>query len=55
MFDAPMTVDPERLATAARQWASMNLVRVALLFGCWLATLSALMRLAALRGAAMLD
>jgi uncharacterized membrane protein len=55
MFDAPMTVDPERLATAARQWASMNFVRVALIFASWLATLSALMRLAALRGAAMLD
>jgi hypothetical protein len=45
MFEAPLTVEPERLNRAAREWASANLLRVALVFGCWLATLVALMRL----------
>lgn len=44
MFTAPVTVDPERLAQAARQWAAANLARVALLLGTWLATLVALRR-----------
>ena len=44
MFDAPLTVEPERLSLAARQWATANLLRVALVLGCWLGTLIALMR-----------
>jgi uncharacterized membrane protein len=44
MFDAPLTVEPERLSLAARQWAAANLLRVALVLGCWLGTLIALMR-----------
>src|SRR5262245_26131888 len=43
MFDAPLTVEPERLSLAARQWAKANLLRVALVFACWLGTLIALM------------
>lgn len=35
-FIAPLTVDRERLDRAAREWASMNLVRVALVFGAWI-------------------
>ena len=33
LFTAPLTVEPERLEMAARQWASMNLVRLALVLG----------------------
>jgi hypothetical protein len=44
MFDAPLAVDPERLSLAAQQWAAANLLRVALVLGCWLGTLIALMR-----------
>jgi hypothetical protein len=45
MFEAPLTVEPGRLSRAAGEWASANLVRLALVLGCWLATLVALMRL----------
>jgi hypothetical protein len=44
MFDAPLTVEPERLSLAARQWSAANLLRVALVIGYWLGTLIALMR-----------
>jgi len=47
MFTAPLAVEPERLLLAAQQWGAANLVRVALLLGCWFATLTALMRSAA--------
>jgi hypothetical protein len=46
MFDAPLSVEPERLSLAARQWATANLLRVALVLACWLGTLIALMRVA---------
>ncbi len=45
MFTAPLTVDPERLALAARQWTAANLVRIALVLGAWIGTLIALGRL----------
>ncbi|MEO8463807.1 MAG: hypothetical protein ABI640_00560 [Gammaproteobacteria bacterium] len=45
-FTAPLTVDAARLDTAARQWAGMNYVRVALAFGAWLGCLVAVIRLA---------
>jgi len=45
-FTAPLTVEPERLDRAARQWASMNLVRVALVLGAWFGTWIAVVRLA---------
>jgi hypothetical protein len=51
MFDAPLSVEPERLSLAARQWAAANLLRVALVLGCWLGTLIALMRQALSRPA----
>jgi hypothetical protein len=47
MFDAPLTVEPGRLDTAAREWAAANLVRVVLVLGCWLSTLVALVRFVA--------
>ncbi|MGH8256239.1 MAG: anthrone oxygenase family protein [Steroidobacteraceae bacterium] len=43
MFTAPLTIAPEQLARVARQWASANWVRVALILGAWLGTLTALM------------
>lgn len=49
MFTAPLTVEPGALLVAAREWATANLVRVALVFGSWLATLIALLRLAVTR------
>lgn len=45
-FTAPLTVDPGRLDRAARQWASMNLVRVALVLAAWLGVWLAVVRLA---------
>lgn len=45
-FTAPLTVDAARLDTAARQWAAMNLLRVALVFGTWFASLVAVIALA---------
>ena len=42
MFTAPLTVPPEQLATAAQQWAAANWMRVALVLGAWLGTLTAL-------------
>ncbi len=45
-FTAPLTVDPERLDIAARQWASMNLVRVALALGAWVGVWIAVVRTA---------
>jgi uncharacterized membrane protein len=53
MFEAPLTVETERLNRAARQWAIANFVRVALVLGCWLATLVALLRLAAAQRAGL--
>src|SRR5262245_50729292 len=50
LFDAPLTVEPDRLSVAARQWAAANLVRVALVLGGWLATLIALLRNVAAAG-----
>ena len=47
LFNAPLSVAPEDLAVAARQWASGNLVRVALVLVAWLGTLTALLRSAA--------
>ena len=47
MFTAPLTVPPEELAVAARQWATGNLVRVVLVLVAWLAILTALFRSAA--------
>ena len=44
LFDSPLTVESERLSIAARQWATANLVGVALVLGAWLATLIALLR-----------
>lgn len=44
MFTAPLCVAPEQLEQVARQWASANWVRVALVLGAWLGTLTALMR-----------
>jgi hypothetical protein len=43
MFTAPLTIPPEQLARTARQWASANWVRVALVLGAWLGTLTALL------------
>lgn len=45
-FTAPLTIEPERLDRAARQWAAMNLVRVALVLAAWLGVLIAVVRLA---------
>ena len=45
-FTAPLTVDAARLDTAARQWAIMNLVRVAFVLGAWLVSLGAVVALA---------
>ena len=42
MFTAPLTVPPEQLGTAAQQWASANWIRVALVLGAWIGTLTAL-------------
>jgi hypothetical protein len=47
MFTAPLNVPPEHLERVARQWASANWVRIALVMGAWLATLTALLRTAA--------
>ena len=47
MFTAPLDVSSEQLDLAARQWASANFVRVALVLAAWLGTLTALMRTAA--------
>lgn len=45
-FTAPMDVAPDRLDKAAREWAAMNLVRVALVLGAWLGAWVALLNLA---------
>lgn len=44
LFTSPLNVAPEELDVAARQWASGNLVRVALVLVAWLGTLTALLR-----------
>ena len=44
MFTAPLTVEPARLALAAKQWTAANLVRVALVFVGWLGALIGLVR-----------
>ena len=44
LFTAPLGVAAEQLSLAARQWASANLVRVGLVLGAWLSTLTALLR-----------
>ena len=46
MFDAPLTVQPELLSLAARQWATANLLRIALVLAGWLGALFAFTRLA---------
>jgi uncharacterized membrane protein len=51
LFTAPLTIEPERLAAAARQWTAANLVRVVLVLGSWTATLVAFARLAQGRSA----
>jgi uncharacterized membrane protein len=43
LFTAPLTVPPEALDAAARQWARGNYVRVGLVLFAWLATLTALL------------
>jgi uncharacterized membrane protein len=43
---APLTVDPQQLAIAARQWARANVLRVALVLGAWVAAWVAVVRLA---------
>ena len=44
LFDSPLTVEPERLhRRRAATWAAANLVRVALVLGSWIATLTALL------------
>jgi hypothetical protein len=45
MFTAPLTVESARVTVAAQQWASANLIRVALVIGTWCATLIALIGL----------
>ncbi len=45
-FTTPLTVDAARLDTAARQWAAMNLLRVALVLGAWLVSLAVVVGLA---------
>jgi len=45
-FTAPLTIEPQRLDKAARQWAAMNLVRVTLVLGAWLGVWIAVVRLA---------
>jgi hypothetical protein len=42
MFEAPTTKDPGELATAARQWAVGNVVRVVLVLCSWTGALLAL-------------
>jgi hypothetical protein len=42
MFTAPLTVEPERLRTVAREWQTANYLRVFLVLTAWLATLRAL-------------
>lgn len=49
MFTAPLTIEPNVLALAARQWAAANLARVVLVLSAWLGTLLALLRLVAER------
>jgi hypothetical protein len=44
MFTAPLTVEPARLALAAKQWAGANRVRVALVFVGWCGALVGLVR-----------
>lgn len=48
MFTAPLEVPPERLANAARQWRTVNYVRVLLVAVSWLLVLTAVNRLAVL-------
>jgi uncharacterized membrane protein len=45
-FTAPLDVPPDRLDKAAREWAAMNFVRVALVLGAWLGAWWALLNLA---------
>src|SRR5262245_3313976 len=47
MFTAPLTVEQDVLAVAARQWTSANFVRVALVLCAWVGTLIALLRVVA--------
>jgi Domain of unknown function (DUF1772) len=47
LFTAPLNESPQRLAVAAKQWATANLVRIALVLIAWLCVLSALVRTAA--------
>jgi hypothetical protein len=49
MFTAPLTIEPNVLDLAARQWAAANLARVALVLGAWVGTVLALVRLVAER------
>ena len=44
LFTAPLAVAPEALDRAAREWASANRVRVVLVLGAWVGTLTALLR-----------
>ena len=39
LLGSPLTTDPALLATAAREWAWGNLVRIALVIAAWLSTL----------------
>jgi len=44
LFTAPLTIAPDQLEKVARQWASANWLRVALVLAAWLGTLTALMQ-----------
>ena len=44
MFTAPLTVEPARLNAVAKEWRTANYVRVFLVLGAWLCTLTALIR-----------
>jgi hypothetical protein len=46
MFTAPMTVPADALESAAREWASANLLRVALVLAAWVCTWFATMKVA---------
>jgi hypothetical protein len=48
LLGSPLTTDPAVLATAAREWARGNLVRIALVIAAWLSTLLAFGRAFAL-------
>jgi hypothetical protein len=44
MFSAPLTVDPERLRTVAKEWRTANYFRVFLVLTAWVSILTVLTR-----------